>query len=256
METLGTLDGLQNAAAYRGMRSGLKWTGVVPLIIGLFSVVFALNEKELATPALVVGAIFVAEALWTFTTTNPIALILNGILLALAGFGLSAGIIWDLSHGGKGGRGIILGLGIGIWGLATMARYKKFKIAIANLDPMSMTRVDELVAALKKAKIADDQECIKFVVDDRTEWKGRFFSDAVLLLDGDILFLPKAAFNLERKDPAPAPDSKPEKKVKLKIGLGPQRSESGTIEPQYVQRYESWKGVSLNALKMASTPIG
>lgn len=255
MEMLGTLDGLRNAAAYRVMRKGLKWTGVVPLIIGLFCTVFALNEPELAVPGLIVGAIFVAEAVWTFTTTNPIALVINGILLTLAGFGLTAGIIWDLSHGGKGGRGIILGLVIGFWGIATMARYKKFKIALANLEPMSMTRVDELVNALKKAKLAEDSECIKFVVDDRYEWKGRFFSDAVLLMNSDVLFLPKAGFNLERKDPVPAPDAKPGKKVKVIVKMG-ERSETGTMEPQYVQRYESWKGVNLNALKMASSTIG
>lgn len=267
MEMLGTLDNLQNAASHRQLRHGLKWTGIAPAVIGAIILVLGLANGGFGMPAIVQGCVFMAAAVWTFAAAQPIALIVNDILLTLGGFGLTGWVIWGLTHGGEGGRGIIVGLGIGIWGLITMGRYKKFKEAIANLDPMAVARVDQMVDALKKARVSDEPEAIKFVekVETKeTEWKARLFSDGILLIGSSnlILFLPKSAFSLERRKPVPPADAKPEKKIDLVVKIGAVTVGGGgwlskrvTIEPQYAQRYEAWKGVSLNALKMASTPI-
>lgn len=268
MEMLGSLDKLQAAASHRGMRHGLKWTATAPAVIGAIMIVVGLANGGFGKPAIVLGCVFVAAAVWTFAAAQPIALIVNGILLTLGGFGVTGWIIWDLTHGGEGGRGIIVGLGIGIWGLITMGRYKKFKLVIANLDPMAVARVDQLVDTLRKARVSDEPEAIKFVEKGETketEWRARLFSDGILLIGSSnlILFLPKSGFSLERRKPVPVADAKPEKKIDLvvkigavTVGGGGWLSERVTIEPQYAQRYEAWKGVSLNALKMASTPIG
>ncbi len=193
------------------------------------------------------------------------------MLLTLVGLGLFYGIY-------RGARGLIEGknlklvLGCGfaalMFGLYAILKYWEYKAASTKLDPMSLARVDELVAGLKRARIADDPACLKFAGSD-LDWKGRLFSDGVLLVgtdpllfvESDILFLPKAAFHMERAAPmrfleahVPLPGTKP--KVRVQIALGPGRSIFGRMEPQYFERYQSWKGVSLDALQTASAPFG
>lgn len=265
---LGPLDSLQNAATYRVLRKSLNWTAMGTALIGSMLILIVGPYEQVGTPAIILGSILVAEALWTFIAARPFAIIVNGVFLGLIGLG--GGIILDTAYSvpGRRGLGVTAGLMLGIWGLGTTVRYKRFKIAHANLDPLSMTRVDEMVGALENANIADDTECIKFVVENSAglrelvlyflqrpgaasrlshEWKGRLFGDAVLLMDGDILLLLRADFNLEGKGPVPAPDAKPESRVNLTVEFGGQRFESGSMELRYVQRYLAWKGAGLEA---------
>ncbi len=46
MEMLGTLDGLQEAAAYRLLRNVLHWTALAPLLTGALLMVLGLRYKE------------------------------------------------------------------------------------------------------------------------------------------------------------------------------------------------------------------
>jgi hypothetical protein len=244
MQSLGNIDELRVAAAYFSLRSSVRKTSFAPFLLTAILLIASMDLagwKNLLLGAAVAMAIY---AIWVVVTASPLALITNGIILTVGGFGLSVGVAWSLFHGSHSARGIFFGIAGGLWGLSSLNRYKQFKFAIAAMNPAARARVEELVQSVKRAKVADDFELIEMIQDDKYKLKVRLMNDGVVMVQGsDIAILSKIEFGMTRRAPAKM-DGKPEKRVKINLLLRG-GSVNASITSDCVQRYENWKGATL-----------
>ena len=248
MQSLGNIDELRIAAVYFSLRSSVRKTSFAPFLLTAILLVASMDIKGWANVLLGAAAAMLLYAVWVVVTANPLALIINGVILTVGGFGTTAGVIWGLFHGSHSARGIFFGIFAGLWGLGSLNKYKQFKLSIAAMNPAARDRVEELVQSVKKAKLADDLEVIELMQEDK-KIKVRLMTDGVLLVQGsDIAILSKIEFGMTRKA-LPPMDGKLEKRVKVNLLLRG-NSVDASITPECIQRYEGWSG---NALGMAAT---
>jgi len=248
MQSLGNIDELRVAAVYFSLRSSVRKTSFAPFLLTAILLVASMDVQGWANVFLGAAAAMLLYAIWVVVTANPLAFIVNGVILTVGGFGLTTGVIWSLFHHGPSARGIFFGIAAGLWGLGSLNKYKQFKLSIATMNAAARDRVEELVQAVKKAKLADDLEVIDLIQDDK-KIKVRLMTDGVILVQGsDIAILSKIEFGMTRKAPPPM-DGKPEKRVKVNLLLRG-NSVDASITPECIQRYEGWSG---SALGMAAT---
>ena len=251
MQSLGNIDELRVAAVYFSIRSSVRKTSFAPFLLTAILLVAAMDLEAWRSLLLGVAAAMFLYAIWVVVTANPLALIINGVILTVGGFGASAGVVWGLFHGSHSARGIFFGIAGGLWGLASLSKYKQFNLSIAAMNPAARARVEELVQSVRRAKVAEDIELIEMIQDDRYKLKVRLMNDGVVLVQGsDIAILNKDEFAMTRKAP-PKMDGKPEKRIKVKLLLRGNPVDA-SITPESVQRYEGWKGTALGMATAAS----
>jgi hypothetical protein len=248
MQSLGNIDELRIAAVYFSLRSSVRKTSFAPFLLTAILLVASMDLKNWSSVLLGAAAAMLLYAVWVVVTANPLAFIINGVILTVGGFGLTAGVIWSLFHHGPSARGIFFGIAAGLWGLSSLNKYKQFKLSIAAMNPAARARVEELVQSIRKAKVSEDLEVIEMVQEDK-KIKARLMNDGVILVQGsDIAILSKIEFGMTRKAPPPM-DGKQEKRVKINLLLR-DNSVDASITPECIQRYEGWSGSSLG---MAAT---
>src|SRR3954469_8282696 len=248
MQSLGNIEELRTAAVYFSLRSSVRKTSFAPFLLTAILLVASMDLKNWTNILLGAAAAMLLYAIWVVVTANPLAFIVNGVILTVGGFGLTAGVIWSLFHHGPSARGIFFGIAAGLWGLGSLNKYKQFKLSIATMNAAARDRVEELVLSIKKSKVAEDLDLIELVQEDK-KIKARLMNDGVVLMQGsDIAILSKIEFGMTRKAPPPM-DGKPEKRVKVNLLLRG-NSADASITPECIQRYEGWSG---NALGMAAT---
>jgi len=254
-ETLGNLQEMQLAAAYRRMRNSLKYTAPVTLVLGLVCVGISVDRQSgpsgqdiWATLLLTAAAFLALESIWVWLKTPPAALIINGTLMSVVGLGGFCTFLYGCVRGWQGsGRGMGYLLAVGVWGLINLSRYNKFKLAQAALSPLAMSRLNDVYAAVKHKKPADDPEMIEFQTESQI-WKGQLMSDAIVLvrqLSSVIAIYGKDEFALESVGPPAASPpavgtAEPGKKIKIQVKADGW-VEKATMKQMYVPRYETWK---------------
>src|SRR5438270_7117928 len=134
MQSLGNIEELRIAAVYFPVRSSVRKTSFVPLLLAAILLITAMSVDAWRDYLLAGAGAMVLYAIWVIVTANPLALIINGLILLIGGFGLSAGVIWGLFHGSHSARGIFFGIAGGLWGLSCLKKYKAFKLSIAAID--------------------------------------------------------------------------------------------------------------------------
>ena len=134
-EKLGNLLEVQIAGMCRSMRNNLRLSAFVPGFLGFLLLVPA--SKDYGAPAVILGVVFLAIALWVVIAAQPAALIVNGTLMTISGVALVGIGIYGLVHHAEGSGGA-LGFGIvcAIWGPNSISRHKRYKTALAMLKSL------------------------------------------------------------------------------------------------------------------------
>src|SRR3954463_7678037 len=142
MQSLGNIDELRIAAVYFSLRSSVRKTSLAPFLLTAILLVSSMDLKSWTDVLLGAAATMLLYAIWVVVTANPLAFIINGVILTIGGFGLTAGVIWSLFHHGPSARGIFFGIAAGLWGLSSLKKYKQFKLSISAMNSAARTRVE------------------------------------------------------------------------------------------------------------------
>src|SRR4051812_42251420 len=120
MQSLGNIDELRVAAVYFSLRSSVRKTSLAPFLLTAILLVASMELQSSTNVLLGAAAAMLVYAIWVVATANPLAFIINGVILTFGGFGLSAGVIWGLFHGSHSVRGIFFGIAAGLWGWSSL----------------------------------------------------------------------------------------------------------------------------------------
>lgn len=274
--TVQDIEELQNASDFQLLRKNLRGRAIGSIVFGLINTVLGLafiRDDPINVIVLLLGVSLLAESIWLIVAQKPRGIIVDGILLCAVGIWnifisfYNANVVWQSYKYSTfyyklgfwyyyfasnspiwtwyGAMGII-------WGVASYGPYRRFSSTSFKTpsDP-TVKRVDEIVKSVTKAKASESDDIIEFQATDRLRslgsWKGKLSEDIGIFVSvggivrksaNEVLFARRDDVHIIYKGKV-----RLRKVLKVSIQIG-KWNYSGTISPELMQRYESWKTAS------------
>jgi hypothetical protein len=237
---------LQRVSNYRLVRKTLKPAGIGSIVFGLIAIAMGFGgmEENPANAILgLIGLFLLVEGIWIVSAPTPIGMIVDGIALLILG---SWNIFTTITNSAAGGGNVlhffaILGVWQIIWGFQSFGRYRRFS-AMPMVKPSDETlrQIDDLVNAITKAKAKEQPDLVEFQTTTFTAqtWKGRLSNDSAVFVEGsgqDIVFARRGDVEFVKQGKALIG-----KTLKATFKLR-DRQLTGTIAPEFIDRFEAWK---------------
>ena len=243
MESSSNLLDLQKAANYRLLRKTLRAGGIWRIVFGafaLFSGLPGVGTNPMSTVITVLGAVLLAEGLWTVFFTTPKGVIFDGSTMILIGAWNIIASIPKTSPSGLRGF-VILGVLQIFWGLRRFKRYKMLtNLQVVKPAPQLLKWMDNVAILIFSAKPFEYGDVIAMQTQDGTRaiWKALISGDTAVFIEnfGDrMLFAGKDDIEMHRLDSSTSSEL-------AKIAVQVQGVSFTAVTPiQHLDRFEIWR---------------
>ncbi len=237
---------LRRAAAHLSLRRTLRPSGIGSLIFGAIAIavgVPAMNLHPLNAVLVALGAFLVIEGVLVIASPSPGGIIIDGLAILMVG-GWNIAITALEAAEGAGSPGFFMYFGIFqlIAGVKRLADFRHFTSLPAKPDEQVMSRLNQMVKSVLKAKPKHDMSVVEFTAKEKSGqviWRGKLLDDAAIFVRRaarqDIALAEKEEINIIRQKGPPVRKKTP---VSCQVG---ENMMYGTMAPEHFARYESWK---------------
>ncbi len=244
-------DQLQMAANFMVIRKILRWRGVVSVVWGAIGVaggVYAIHGHPLNAILVLLATALTVEGIWVLAAPRPAGIIADGGAQVVVG-------VWNIlvfalvpyAFIGVGGLSMPAPPALGplqvLWGILTLVRYRFFsRLAVAEPSKDELRQIKALVKDIVYADPRKASDVVEFEAGTLTrkakDWKGRLAGETATFVEGwgsDIVFAKKSDVNFVNEGTILFG-----RRVEALFQMR-DRSVKGSITPELLKRYESWK---------------
>jgi len=192
---------LKKAADSRMIQKMLLPAAIGSIIFGIIAISFGMEIGIFVHPIKIIlafiGMALIIVGIWCAAASNPLALRVEGIALAILGGWNILVVIVNLSYGVKGMIWFMLvGLWQITWGIYNIKRSKYYYyLSGMTISQESLQELNNIADSISQAPVKEDESMIEFQVKTvfkKTLLKGK-------LLEGMILFVgPKGTFYMDK----------------------------------------------------------
>lgn len=248
------MDELQKTADYYAFRKSLKRKGIANIILGIIGIVFGLLYTVLWHPAnvvlILIGIFILIVGIWSLIVPRLKSLLYSGVALCVVGaWNVVVSLInmvvlfTNFPYGSPWAPLGFIWAGIQLaWGTDAISRYRRLS-AVSLEKPTNdmLKKLEGIINPVINSNAEKEKDIIQFRKQGGwagSVWKGKLSRAHGILTSkgkGDIFFVRPEDFDITLRGRAGL--SKFQKASFRIRGF----NYKGTIEPAYMQRYESWK---------------
>ncbi|MDD2365893.1 MAG: zinc-ribbon domain-containing protein [Desulfuromonadaceae bacterium] len=235
---------LQSALNYRLVRKTLELGGLFHMFLGAIITLIGImgiagNSHNVAIPIVlsVLGVIYIVTGVWFFYSPSVKGMLVNGITFVLLGICLIPFI-------GLFFIPTLIGVSLIVTGSRSFERYKRLsKFHFKKPLEETINMIDEYVKAIAKVKAKEESDYIKFKTTtfaSHQTWKGKLSKNEIFIADNsghDVIFATKDEIEINK-----IRKSLIGKNIKVSFRIR-DRKLTGSIAPEFLNRYEGWKKV-------------
>lgn len=234
---------LQDASSYRIVHKTLKYRGIGSIIFGIIALAVGfggMQENPINGILVLIGLFLLIEGVWVVSSPKPAGMIVDGIAMLTVGIWNILVTIANIANDGGFQFFIVIGVWQIIWGCQSFQRYKRFsKMPVNKPSKETLKQIDDLMNTIIKVKAKEQDNIIEFKTNRPQQlWKGKLSQNTAIFVERtgqDIMFAAKHEVDFIKEG-----KSLLGKALKASFGVR-ERKLTGTIMPEYFERFEMWK---------------